>query len=657
VRRRAHERVGHQDAHAEGFDARRPGGVGPVEDEEVGETLITACDAARRHLEAEPAQHAVQRPFDGTAADQGRDRRGPAATAGERGADTRDGDDRGDRDERVGGGDDDRVRTPEGREHAARGPRTSRPRDLDAPHVAARAKAHEIRLEGEAAASRVHEGADGIVAHRQEPHPDAVAVREVRGHLREKRAPESHAEHSRDQGGYERRVDEVPALEYSALSAARRVGPSSTTGKGRSALPCGRSASAKRCGRRSSLRRAPIACLEARQFSGKNDGMADRLISRLLEPPDRSFFLFGPRGTGKSRWLADRFPNAGATFDLLDEAVLLELLGDAAAFARKLDALRAGAWVIVDEIQRAPVLLNTVHRLIEARRLRFALCGSSARQLRRKGVNLLAGRAIERRLHPFTATELEAEFDLEEALAVGTLPLVWSSSDRVETLRAYVQTYLVQEIQAEAAVRRLPSFVRFLPVAALFHAQVLSIASLARDAGVARTTLQAYLDILEQTLLTFRLEAYRPRLRVKEVAHPKLYWADAGLVRAFKRSLGPLQEEERGGLFEGWVAQSLRAMNDYAGLFDDWFYWSAHGSSGAVEVDFMLRRGKRLIAVEAKGSRRYKVEMTKGLRAIAALPGVERRILVYGGKDSWRTEDGIDVMSATSFIGEMEKGL
>lgn len=167
--------------------------------------------------------------------------------------------------------------------------------------------------------------------------------------------------------------------------------------------------------------------------------------------------------------------------------------------------------------------------------MRFVLCGSSARQLRRRGVNLLAGRAVERRLHPFTPAELGEQFDLEQALRVGTLPLVWSAADRADTLRAYVQTYLAQEIRSEAAVRGLPSFARFLPVAALFHAQLLDVASLGRDAGVPRTTVQAYVDILDQTLLVFRLEAYRPRLRVKEVAHPKLYWTDAGLVRAFKR--------------------------------------------------------------------------------------------------------------------------
>lgn len=141
------------------------------------------------------------------------------------------------------------------------------------------------------------------------------------------------------------------------------------------------------------------------------------------------------------------------------------------------------------------------------------------------------------------------------------------------------------------------------------------------------------------------------------MAHPKLYWADAGLVRAFTRNLGPVQEKERGALFEGWVAQSLRAIDDYRGLFDEWFYWSSHGTGGEIEVDFLLRRGKRLIAVEAKGSRRYKPAMTKGLQAIAELPRVERRILVYGGKDSWRTEDGIEVLSPARFDEELAKGL
>jgi len=385
--------------------------------------------------------------------------------------------------------------------------------------------------------------------------------------------------------------------------------------------------------------------------------MPVREIPRLLTPPEQSFFLFGPRGTGKSRWLGQRYAAAPLVVDLLDEELRLELLADAGALAHKLEPLRPRDWVVIDEVQRAPVLLNTVHRFIEKKRLRFVLCGSSARQLRRRGVNLLAGRAVERRLHPFVPEELGEHFDLEEALTTGTLPLVWSAEERADTLRAYVQTYLGQEIQAEAAVRGLPSFARFLPIAALFHGQVLNVSSLARDAGVPRSTVQAYLEILEQTLLTFSLEAYRPRLRVKEVAHPKLYWADAGLVRAFKRSLGPLQAEERGALFEGWVAQTLRAVNDYVGLYDEWFYWSSHGSGGSVEVDFLLRQGKRWIAIEAKAGRRFKPEMLRGLQSVSALPGVKRRLLVYGGGDSWQTDERIEIVSPVRFTAALASGL
>src|SRR5262249_32263367 len=149
---------------------------------------------------------------------------------------------------------------------------------------------------------------------------------------------------------------------------------------------------------------------------------------------------------------------------------------------------------------------------------------------------------------------LGAEFDLDTALMVGTLPIIWQAPSRPEALVAYVQLYLREEIQAEALVRNLPGFARFLPVAAMFHGQTLNLASLARDAGVSRRTVNGYVEIIEDTLLAFRLPAFEARMRVRERRHPKLYWVDAGIVRALKRQLGPLSAEERGSLFEGWIA-------------------------------------------------------------------------------------------------------
>jgi len=182
----------------------------------------------------------------------------------------------------------------------------------------------------------------------------------------------------------------------------------------------------------------------------------------------------------------------------------------------------------VDEVQRLPWILNEVHRFIEEKGLRFVLTGSNSRKLTRAGVNLLAGRALRRTMYPFLPEELGEDFDLEEVLRFGSLPIVWTSSSKTETLAACVQTYLKEAIQSEALVRNLPGFARFLPVAALFHGQVLNATSVARDAGVARTTVEDFLEILEETYVAFRLRAFEGRLRVREKRHPKLYWVDPG---------------------------------------------------------------------------------------------------------------------------------
>jgi predicted AAA+ superfamily ATPase len=273
-------------------------------------------------------------------------------------------------------------------------------------------------------------------------------------------------------------------------------------------------------------------------------------LQRILAPPSGSFFLLGPRGTGKSTWVSATFPEAH-TLDLLSERTYQQLLADPAQFAARLRTVEPGSWVVVDEIQRLPNLLNEVHRFIEQKQLRFVLCGSSARKLRRAGVNLLAGRALRRSMHPFVPNELGEKFDLAEALRFGLMPIVWSSKDRGEVLQAYGQLYLKEEIQAEALVRNLSGFARFLPLAALFHGQTVNVSNIVRDAGVARTTVTGYLQILEEALMCFQIPGYEAKLRMRERKLPKLYWCDPGIVRAMKRSFAKPAPEETGALFEG----------------------------------------------------------------------------------------------------------
>lgn len=378
------------------------------------------------------------------------------------------------------------------------------------------------------------------------------------------------------------------------------------------------------------------------------------MLDRILAPPTQSFFLMGPRGSGKSTWLRSKFPDA-RVIDLLSEEKFQQLLADPSLFADEIRALKAGSWVIVDEIQRLPQLLNEVHRCLEEKRLRFVLCGSSGRKLRRAGVNLLAGRALNRAMHPFLPEEIAEGFDLDQALQYGLLPVVWDSDARADTLSAYAHFYLKEEIQAEALVRNLSGFARFLPIAALFHGQTINISTIARDAGVSRTTVSGYLDILEETLLCFRLSAYEARLRVRERKHPKWYWCDPGLVRAMKRSFGPVVPEERGALFEGLVAQVIRAYRDYRGVCDDMYYWSPLSGSG-TEVDFLLRRGGHFVAIEAKSGIRFTESWGQGLRAAADLKGLIRRLVVYPHGPVLKTPDGIDVLPFREFAAQLSTG-
>jgi predicted AAA+ superfamily ATPase len=314
-----------------------------------------------------------------------------------------------------------------------------------------------------------------------------------------------------------------------------------------------------------------------------------------------------------------------------------------------------GQVVVVDEVQRVPAVLNEVHRAIEGARRRFVLLGSSARKLKTANTNLLAGRATVQTMFPLTPAELGADFDLERVLRYGSIPLVWQSDDPRATLEAYGQLYLREEIRAEALVRNLPGFLRFLPVAAMFHGQVINISGLARDAATARTTVEGYIGILQDTLLATTLPAFEARLRVRERQHPKLYWVDPGVVRAIKRQLGPVTAEERGPLLAGWVLMLLRAHNQDSMLFEEVAYW-APTQARQTEVDFLLRRGGGYLALEVKAQTRFSTPQLAGLRAVAALPRLVRRVLVYLGDRRLKTEDGIDVWPLKTFLDALAKG-
>jgi len=210
-----------------------------------------------------------------------------------------------------------------------------------------------------------------------------------------------------------------------------------------------------------------------------------------------------------------------------------------------------------------------------------------------------------------------------------------------------------EEIQAEALVRNLSGFARFLPVAALFHGQLVNTAGLARDAGVARTTVTGYMEILQDTQIVFLLPGYEARLRVKERKHPKLYWTDSGVVRAMKHHFHEPTSEERGALLEGWVAGLLRARQACFGLYDELCYWApAQGG----EVDFLLRREREFIAIEVKAFAVLGPLDFSGLKSIVELTGVKRRILVYGGECAFNTSDGVEALPAVTFAEELAAG-
>ena len=371
-----------------------------------------------------------------------------------------------------------------------------------------------------------------------------------------------------------------------------------------------------------------------------------------MRAPHRSFVLFGVRGVGKSTWARRTLPGA-LVLDLLDEELFHDLLTDPGLFGSLARRAAPERWIVVDEVQRIPSLLNEVHRLIEEGR-RVALLASTTWKLQAAGVPPLAGLVVRRQMFPLLPDELGADFRMEAVLRHGSIPLVWTAGDREAVLESQVRRYLREEPRTESALRNLPGFVRFLPVAARLHGQKLNVSRISRDAAVARSTVASYLRVLEDTLVAWRLSPDQANPGVRERGRPKLYWVDPGLVRAARRRLGPVGSEERGPLFEGWVLGLLRACREEGPLYDDLRHWAAAGSR--VEVDALLLRGRERLAIEVKASGRLHSSQLRGLQAVADLPGIARRILVYLGEHRLVTPGGIEVWPVRDFAAALETG-
>ena len=377
------------------------------------------------------------------------------------------------------------------------------------------------------------------------------------------------------------------------------------------------------------------------------------MYPRLLQaPPRQSFFLFGPRGVGKTAWLHQQFPGA-LFFDMLDYQVYTELLASPQRLGERIPQGQK-EWVVVDEVQRVPELLNEVHRLIESRRLRFVLTGSSARKLRGRGINLLAGRAVTRHMHPLTALELGKDFDLKRAVRYGCLPMACTSENPEDYLKSYAATYLREEVQQEGLTRNIGAFSRFLEAASFSQGSVLNMAAVARECAISTKVVEDYFSILEDLLIAIRLPVFTKRAKRKLIAHPKFYFFDAGVFQAI-RPRGPLDAPEQihGPALETLFLQQVRALNDYKDLGYRLHYWrTANGD----EVDCVLYGERGLRAFEVKMAHNVRPDDLRSLlRFLSDFPQAKTHLL-YLGQRRWH-DRGIEVLPFEECVATLDRWL
>ena len=379
------------------------------------------------------------------------------------------------------------------------------------------------------------------------------------------------------------------------------------------------------------------------------------MYKRIFTPSDRSFFVLGPRGTGKSTWLKNRYKKA-IFYDLLNPSLYLKLRRNPELFRQEISAVSEDSIVIIDEVQKLPILLDDVHHFLAQRQnnKQFILSGSSARKLKRTSTNLLGGRASQSYFYPLIYSEHQID-KWDDVLRFGTLPEslnLKTAKQKIEFLESYSLIYLREEIQQEAIVKNVSSFSNFLDIASLCNAQTINIASLARDSGVARTTVMGYFQALEDTLIGFWLPAWRTKARVKTAIHPKFFFFDTGVVRALRGQLRePIHDYDKGFLLETYLFHELKAWNQ----IHDWgakisFCKTYHNS----EIDFLVEINAQRIGIKLKSSKVWKREFGKYLNKVKAQKFIDRAIGVYLGDKNLKA-DSLDVYTLKNFLKTLEK--
>jgi len=374
-------------------------------------------------------------------------------------------------------------------------------------------------------------------------------------------------------------------------------------------------------------------------------------IPRFFREPAYNYFLFGPRGTGKSTWLKQQYPDA-LWIDLLKPDVFRKF---AAHPERIIDLVKGNPDkqnIVVDEVQKVPEILSAIHSLIEEKiNAKFILTGSSARKLKRSGVDLLAGRVLLKTLHPFMVSELTMYISFDDMLQYGLLPIVITASNPAEVIEAYVALYLREEVQYEGLVRNIGNFSRFLEAVSFSHTSILNISNIARECGVERKVVEGYLKILEDILLAFRIPIFTKKAKRTLISHSKFYLFDTGVFRAL-RPRGPLDnpEEIGGAALEGLVAQHLRAWIAYHHDKFEIYFWRTRAG---VEVDFVLYGEKAIYAIEVKNSNRIRPDDLRSLIAFQTDYPQSKAILLYRGNEKL-SRNGVLCMPCETFLRELK---